>query len=215
MRPLLRVAIATALLTACTDIIAPPGVDPYEYRIFGHNEDGELVPLAFRWPREMLPIRLFVGDDDPLRPAMLRAIGIWENSLVFGEIRIELAATAAEADIVVRNERIPKLAMSRRLDAAADGCSGDTSFEADLDAGTLTTPFDIWIWSSSGEGPVVDACYEVVAVHELGHALGIFQHSPNGDDVMATIPTRNLLSERDRATIEVVYHWPVTLRPVR
>src|SRR5690606_32611797 len=105
---------------------------------------------------------------------------------------------------------------SVRLSASIDGCRGETEFEADIEAGTLTPPFLVWVWTTSGaNSPNLPACYDITVLHELGHALGIFAHSPAADDVMALDPVSNQPPERDRATLEAVYHLPATLRPVQ
>jgi predicted Zn-dependent protease len=46
------------------------------------------------------------------------------------------------------------------------------------------------------------------AVHELGHAFGIWGHSPQSDDVMAIHQNQNpvlKLSKRDRVTLNWLY----------
>ena len=217
MRNMTRITVLTLLLAACTDIISPPRIERYEYRIFALDNENDLRALAFHWPRASLPIKVWVADDDPLRPALLRAMPIWENALLYGEVRFELVAAEATADIVVRNERVPENGLTGlRLHSAIDGCRGDTEFTADIDAGTITLPFRIWVWSSSGTtNPNLPACYDITVLHELGHALGIFAHSTATNDAMAVDPIRNELSERDRATLEAAYHLPATLRPER
>ncbi len=49
----------------------------------------------------------------------------------------------------------------------------------------------------------------------MGHALGIFAHSPNPEDIMFANPEVELPSARDRGTAEAVYHTPPTLETVR
>ncbi len=217
MRHFTRVIVLTALLTACTDIISPPRVEYYEYRRLVLDGEGEPFAMAFHWPRASLPIRVWVGEDDPLRPATLRAISIWEDALLYGEIRFELVGDPSLADIVVHNERVPESVLGNvRLGTSLDGCRGETVFEADIEAGTLTPPFDVWVWTTSGTGnPDLPTCYEITVLHEFGHALGIFEHAPSPDDLMYADPVRNTLSERDRATVEAAYHLPATLRPRR
>jgi predicted Zn-dependent protease len=204
----------TALLAACTDIISPPRVERYEYRKFVLDGSGEPFPMSFHWPREALPIKVWVAADDPLRPAVLRALPLWENALLYGEVRFALAENASGADIVVRNERVPEnLFGTSRLSSRIDGCRGETEFSADIDRGTLTPPFVIWVWTTSGEtNPNLPACYDITVLHELGHALGLFAHSTFPNDVMAVDPINNQLTERDRATLEAAYHLPATLR---
>ena len=49
---------------------------------------------------------------------------------------------------------------------------------------------------------------KATAVHELGHAFGIWGHSPQSDDVMAVHQNQNpvlKLSNRDRVTLNWLY----------
>jgi hypothetical protein len=49
----------------------------------------------------------------------------------------------------------------------------------------------------------------------MGHAIGIFAHSPDPDDIMFTDPQVELPSTRDRQTAEAAYHTPPSLEVVR
>jgi hypothetical protein len=215
MRRVTRITVALLALTACTDIISPPRVDPYEYRRFA-DVDGTLVPLAFHWPRSFLPVRIYIADGDPLRPMLDRAIDMWEALYLYGEFRAELVSDLSQADIVVQNERpTGKAAVGMALESMADQCIGETDFVPDVVAGTVQLPFEIYVWARLPDDPNLTTCYELTVLHELGHAVGIFEHSTNPDDLMSINPTRNSFSERDRATAEAAAHLPATLVPVR
>ena len=59
--------------------------------------------------------------------------------------------------------------------------------------------------------PGVDECMALTTTHELGHAIGIFAHSPDEGDIMFSDPIVAELSARDRATAERAYHTEPTL----
>ncbi len=44
-----------------------------------------------------------------------------------------------------------------------------------------------------------------IAMHQMGHAIGIYGHSPNPDDIMYTNFSVNKLSDRDKNTIKEIY----------
>ncbi len=216
-RPIPTLIALAVTLVGCTDIISPPRAEPYEYRL-PIVQGGESYQIAFHWPRSALPVRLWVANDDPLRPAVARALGIWNDTFLYGEFQGILVDDVAGADIVIRNQVAPaKLsAASRRLEVLAEECRGSTDFTADPVAGTLTLPFAVYVWPRTGPtDPGLATCYELTVLHEIGHALGLFVHSVEPTDLMYANPTRNGLSERDRATIEALYHLPATVTPVR
>ncbi len=218
MRTLARAATTALLLTACTDIISPPRVEHYEYRLFIPDGAGGLDPLAFHWPREMLPVRVWVAGDDPLRPHVEAAMRDWENAFLYGEFRAILVDDVGQADIVVRNEVAPpKLVASWRLGSSAPECRGETSFSSEgVDQGQLILPFEVYVWARIPEtDPDLQPCYQLSVLHEFGHAIGIFAHSPSIDDLMYSDAVRTDLSARDRATAEAAAHLPATLVPVR
>jgi len=145
-----------------------------------------------------------------------RAISMWETLYLYGEFRAELTDDPSGADIVVQNERPNgKASLGLSLSSMADQCIGETDFIPDAVAGTVQLPFEIYVWARLPGDPALTTCYELTVLHELGHAIGIFEHSTDPDDLMSINPTRNGFSERDRATAEAAAHLPTTLVPVR
>lgn len=209
-------ALAVALLGCGGDATSTtPPAAAYEFRTFATGPGGGTVPLAFRWPSASLPVRIWIAADDPRRPALLRAIATWDNALTSSQFRSTLVASPATADIVVGDFPAGAATSRIRLEGHADGCFGFTEFTVDLDAGTLALPFRIEVTASPGvDQATLLTCYDATVLHELGHALGIFAHSPNANDVMHTDPTRATLSGPDQATIALVYSGPGTLQPV-
>lgn len=219
-RPFARVlsaAAGAAVLLGCggDSTSATPPAAAYEFRLFATDPGGGTVPLAFRWPSGSLPVRIWIAADDPRRPALIRAIDTWDAALTSSQFRSTLVTSAASADIVVGNSPAGASTSLIRLEGIAEGCFGFTDFDVDPDAGTLQLPFRIQVIGSQGvDQATLLACYDATMLHELGHALGIFAHSPNANDVMHTDPTRATLSGPDQATIAAVYSAPGTLLPV-
>ena len=46
----------------------------------------------------------------------------------------------------------------------------------------------------------------LAAVHEMGHALGLWQHSTNTSDVMYPVALNGIPSKRDRNTVYKLYN---------
>jgi hypothetical protein len=99
------------------------------------------------------------------------------------------------------------------LPARARECQGATDIAVDPVTFTLKPPMRIFIelrFAAGTDG--VDRCLGLTTAHELGHALGIFQHSPDPDDLMYSDPIVTAPSARDRNTAERAYHTPTTIQ---
>ena len=202
--------LATVLLVACADLFSPARPDTYEFRDFQANADGGTDTLTFHWSREMLPVRIYVAIDDTLLPYTQVAISRWSSAFLYGEFQAVLVSDSTAADIIIENGYPPDGNFLREpLSAFATGCSGAT----DRPFGhSFRLPIHSNIWSNTGSlVPGLDLCYDITVTHELGHALGILNHSRNLGDVMYGSPVLDGLSDRDRQTIETVYHTPANV----
>jgi predicted Zn-dependent protease len=200
----------------CNELISPPRSEFYEYRLFEPRAEGETDTLAFRWPRQVLPVRFWVAPGSELRPHLETAIARWEEAFLYGEWRGTIVADSASADILVFNEapRPKATATLRRLEALAPECRGAYDFTTNDASTVLLRPLQLYVYPRFGpDAPGIDACYRITMTHEVGHSLGIFAHSLDTDDVMYLDPTRDGLSGRDRATAEILYHLPATIQP--
>lgn len=212
------IPLALIAVAACSDLVTPLRTNPYEYRVFVSKGlgDGSVDTVAFHWPRNFLPVRVWVGADDPLRPHMATAIDRWNSTFLYGEFRATLVSDSSTADVIVRNNLAPAggEAPPITLSAFAAECRGETDLFYDLPARTILLPVRMYIYPRfSTTPPGLEACYRITATHELGHALGLLAHSPSVSDLMFLDPVLNGISERDRITAETVYHLPATYAP--
>ena len=217
--PSRRLALALAALTAlaCGDIAAPVRGDLYEWRLEAPSIPGPgLDTLSFHWGRSDLPVRVWVEDTDELPAHIARALDVWESMFLYREFEGTLVSDSSTADVIVlRGAAGPKLRMKRLHSALAPECAGATDLDIDVANTQLRLPIRVFIDPRSlPDDPGIESCLALTSIHEMGHALGIFAHSPDPEDIMFADPEVELPSARDRRTAEAVYHTPPTLEVV-
>lgn len=215
-RRLLLGAAALGAL-ACGDIASPERTDLYEWRLFISEVGGGTDTLSFHWDRGRGPVRIWAQDVAGLPGFTERAIGVWEAGFLYREFQGELVGDSTAADVLIFGSSPPSLTLGlHRLHSMAPECSGATDLEFSDDNTQLLLPIRVFVRPVLPEDqPATQTCLALTTIHELGHALGIFQHSPDPADIMAANPQAELPSARDRRTIEADYHYPPTLEPVR
>jgi hypothetical protein len=154
-----------------------------------------------RWPARVgAPIRVWVADGSKVRGwrqsyvgAVHEAFDDWSTAGV--PVRFAFVADSANAEIKVRWKR----SLSRRA-------AGLTQWWSDRDR--MMGGADITLAINASNGRAMDRRgVKAVALHEVGHALGI-GHSPGRRDIMAPWVTAERLSSRDRATARLLYALP-------
>jgi hypothetical protein len=207
-----------ALSLACGDIASPARDDFYDWRLEEPSTSGSgLDTISFHWPADRLPVRIWVEQTDPLPADVARAITIWRVGFLYGEYDATVVGDSTTADVVVRSGPPPgpQLSTTRLGSALASQCAGATDVELSDDHTQLLLPIRIYINPLLAPGAAgLEECLALTVVHELGHSLGIFRHSPNPADLMYLNPTVQLPSERDRTTAEILYHLPPTVAAV-
>ncbi len=209
MRRALHVVLLV-LVAACGDSNSPLRSDHYEWRLIEPAASGGTDTLSFAWPVSRLPLRIWAQDSLGLPARMQAAITTWEGEFLYGEFRGQMVTDSSNADIIVIAGPAP--GVGPILPAMARQCQGATDIAVDPATFQLTPPMRIYIELRFDESaPGVEDCLNLTSAHELGHAIGIFQHSPDPDDLMYSDPVVLAPSVRDRNTANRAYHTPTTI----
>lgn len=209
-------AAALALGWACADIAGPARPAPYEWRLFIANDSGGIDSLSFHWPRSSLPVRFWTEDTMDLARHVADGIALWKTAFLYGEYDGTLVTDSGSADVIVRAGLPPKagLAPPVQLDALLPECEGATVFDTVATRHQLGLPMHIYLNQRLPTGDL-ETCLEVTVAHEIGHSLGLFDHTSDTTDLMYSNPVVTHLSPRDIRTAEAIYHIPATMVPVR
>ena len=132
----------------------------------------------------------------PFGPGVVRdALRAWET-LPLG-VSFSVLQDTVTADVVVR--WIPRF-------EPAEKRAGQTDIEYDQNGVIRHAAIRLAVTGTDGR-KLDRAAALMVAVHEVGHALGL-AHSADSRDVMYATPRTSVLSDRDRRTIELIYGLP-------
>jgi predicted Zn-dependent protease len=218
------IVLALAAVGGCDSPTIPPVArsEIYDFRL---RTD---PPSVLRWPSgTRIRVHAQSGPGErlaTLQTALERAMAVWNRHALYGEYELARAASLREADVLLRWSDEP-------APVELSGCqpvvsSAVTTFcLSEEDPARLHTypllPPDADAASSVrfvitilGGIAAQREQVEDLVMHELGHALGIAQHSPNTEDLMAPgDPPRRLPSPRDIATVQILYHSRPDITP--
>ncbi len=204
-----RVALAAAFaaMAGCSDITLPPNHAP----AYGFDLSGDV----FHWPVSRLPVRYYADPRGPMRAYVQRALDLWERQFLYGEFRAVLVSDSATADVVVRWEGAVPADVPPDPGTPVEACGGHTDLYFDVSGTTLDSirTFLTVLSGSPATPGQVAACLQRTAVHELGHTLGLWQEASDSLVIMNFTPWVPVPSDKDRRTVEYLYHVTPTIAP--
>lgn len=189
-------------LVAQSKAVVANGGAVENYLAFATAEDGTV-----RWQFDRLPLKVYAapgtgvaGFKPEFASEMEQAFRSWEE-VSDGRIRFRTVSSSTEADITLT-----------WTDNVKDLDSPDEGGEARVKFGTKgIVHSDIFVLTHNnitGREHTSNQIYGV-CLHEIGHSLGLLNHSPDAHDVMffsdRNADLRPELTRRDRNTINLLY----------
>jgi tetratricopeptide (TPR) repeat protein len=160
-----------------------------------------------RWPENRMPIKISIkpgnsvpGYRDAFEEILKQSFTDWVDASQ-GKVRIQYVDNPIGADIVCGWTDNP-----REMISSAEGGHAMVGMDKQGVTGCTLTLLTV---RPDTQGKLTDNFARRIALHEVGHALGILAHSPNPDDIMfntvlpADIPCG--LSSKDKNTLVALY----------
>jgi predicted Zn-dependent protease len=207
-------ALSTAI--ACSDIVSPNRVQRYDWRLIVQYDSAASTfvdTLSFHWPRSRLPVKIWVENADNLPEHIRGGINVWKNAFLYSEWDGTIVSDSNAADVIVRAIQPPPNLRATRMNGMAESCEGATDVETGATRFELAVPIRSYVFVAVPGAPDLEDCLARVATHELGHTIGLFQHSTDSLDLMYTFPSRLFLTDRDLGTAYNAYHFKADMVP--
>jgi len=214
--------IAAALCAGCELPNVPLEGPAYEPSLFVDFE----TRLIYHWPLGRT-ISIYAGDggvtgDRDLRAAITAGAAGWMDAIYYREFDIRLVDSPGAADVTFHFDTVPPVVDTDGCEGVLLGAGGVTYFCVD-EALTTILPlpfvesssrsrvkFDVTISSDPVRIPTRERFFAIVA-HEIGHVLGIANHSNDPNDLMFPAPRVGDPSSRDAQTLRWLLHQPSDL----
>ena len=197
-------------LAGCQSVESPNRPEPYEFR-------ASPTDPIFHFPSSQLPVRFWAEPIGALPEYVELGMQTWAAQFLYGEFWGALVGDSLQADVIVRMPGPPPPNAPLTDEPPVQTCDGITRIPDFVDDGSGQLRFeariDIEMGWFSGEPSDIANCLARVTAHEIGHAIGIFNHSFDQNDLMAIPVTARRPTARDASTIQTLYHIQTDILP--
>ena len=187
-----------------------PAISPIDLRRrLAQGADGTYIndllaardSAVVRWPDRVLrPLRVWIAEDAPLSgwnpdfvPAIRDAFDTWSTTGI--PVHFTYIADSASADVHVRF-----------IERFATGISGKTLWSRVRAWWLISSDIQLAV-AHPGGGAVSPPQMRAIALHEVGHLLGL-DHASHPDHIMSARIRVRELTDADRATVRLLYSVP-------
>jgi len=210
----------TRFQAAHPDLLEPNYLPFMLHRVRGDGPDGDALVFC-RWSRDAMPLAVYIAPPEipdalqdefsPVRSeayvdAVVAALSMWERDLE-GLVGFRRVATAAEAQLALRLIAAPGPTPEPDLTVLGStpfggACTarGRVSGASRLDVRFSVPQADLYIADEFGLLGADQVQW--VALHEIGHALGMRNHSPIPADLMYEV-VRDRVQVKELSTEDV------------
>jgi predicted Zn-dependent protease len=200
-----RTLLVLPIILSCT-VTGPDRVAGYDFRMQPGNR-------VFSWPIDRLPVQYFAQQIGALPTYVTAGIALWQSAFLYGEFEGHVTTDSAHADVVVLLQGGTPPGAPLTSAPPVNACDGSTTTNQ-ADAAHLSGPIIIRIrWTPGNQPEDIANCLARVTAHEIGHSLGLLQHSTDPADLMYSVPVVSLLSQRDVSTAQTLYHTQPNVLP--
>lgn len=194
----LAAIIAAMSLMNCMQATDPGMNERYTVEFGPINTPDYVIGKKFHWTTMPVKIKYnacqVVGCSTSLEAAVRKGIDFWKrNASLYGEIQTEYADSG---DIVVN--------YVTSLGGNTIGVCTASTGQYSNGYAVAIKPLTLTIYTQVAG--VTDSQYEFVSAHEMGHCLGLWEHSPRDGDLMYYLLTsKTSYSPRDLNSIRWLY----------